>query len=60
MLDVGIAIDGGNDVNNNAGKGELTLCKRKGMVAALEEEIKGNDTNILLLYIYFSDNFIVT
>lgn len=36
----GIAIDGGNDVNNNSGKAELALCKRKGMVAALEEEIK--------------------
>lgn len=52
MLDVGIAIDGGNDVNNNAGKGELTLCKRKGMVAALEEEIKGNDTYPPAIYLF--------
>jgi hypothetical protein len=37
----GIAIDGGDDAPNGTSKVPIALLKRKGRVAALEEEIEG-------------------
>ena len=34
-------MDGGNDCNNNDGKCSMSLIKRQGKVAVLEEEING-------------------
>src|SRR6218665_835547 len=45
---IGIAIDGGNEVTLNALKVLVCLLKRKGKVAALEEEIEGKAISVLL------------
>lgn len=45
---VGIAVDGGNDINNNGGKSEIALCKRKGKVAELEVEVAGMSVKCLI------------
>ena len=44
---IGIAIDGGNEVTLNALKVLVCLLKRKGKVAALEEEIEGKAISVL-------------